>query len=225
MKGNLSSARRVLAGLRDGDHLVDQSYDGACGSLDVGCGIGCWALAASEIGYEAFGMDGDYVPRDKLLIPADRFSPTNLEHSILSGTTHGYDLVTCMEVAEHLSPQRAESFARELGELTVGVLLFSAAIPGQGGERHINERWQSYWADLLGKYLTPGTYKDLMDDSGVATDVRPMFWGDPDVAWWYQQNMMVFYRSWRTGVGQTLGRRADMVHPTLYAMRAGVAIP
>ena len=53
-----------------------------------------------------------------------------------------------LEVAEHLSPGRAESFISDLCQ-AAPVVLFGAAIPGQGGVGHLNEQWQSYWANLF----------------------------------------------------------------------------
>jgi hypothetical protein len=53
-------------------------------------------------------------------------------------------LVQSLEVAEHLDAQAADEFVDNLvrhGRL----ILFSAALPGQGGERHINEQPLDDW--------------------------------------------------------------------------------
>ena len=55
-----------------------------------------------------------------------------------------FDLAITLEVAEHLSEIRADSFIDDLCALS-DLILFSAAIPDQGGRHHINEQWQSYW--------------------------------------------------------------------------------
>lgn len=54
-----------------------------------------------------------------------------------------FDLAMTIEVAEHLTPVRADSFVEDLTRLS-DVVLFSAAIPAQGGINHVNEQWQSY---------------------------------------------------------------------------------
>ena len=75
-----------------------------------------------------------------------------------------YDLACCLEVAEHLPPERAGSFVEDLTKLAP-VVLFSAAIPGQGGDNHVNEMWQHHWARLFAK------------NGFRAVDyVRPMIW-------------------------------------------------
>jgi hypothetical protein len=50
-----------------------------------------------------------------------------------------FDLAMSLEVAEHLTPGRAESFIQELCGVS-DCVLFGAAIPGQGGTNHIHER-------------------------------------------------------------------------------------
>ena len=57
-----------------------------------------------------------------------------------------FDLVNCLEVAEHLDASRADSFVDDLCALG-DVVVFSAAIPGQGGTHHVNEQFQSYWQE------------------------------------------------------------------------------
>ena len=59
-----------------------------------------------------------------------------------------YDLAISLEVAEHLSPSRSCGFIDDLTNLS-DVVLFSAAIPMQGGTNHINEQPISYWANLF----------------------------------------------------------------------------
>ena len=59
--------------------------------------------------------------------------------------TGRFDLAISLEVAEHLAPQRSESLVRDLCALA-DVVLFAAAVPFQGGAGHVNERWQSWWA-------------------------------------------------------------------------------
>ena len=51
-------------------------------------------------------------------------------------------------MAEHLDPSRAISFVHELTELS-DAILFSSAVPLQGGYHHINEKEMTYWVDLF----------------------------------------------------------------------------
>jgi 2-polyprenyl-3-methyl-5-hydroxy-6-metoxy-1,4-benzoquinol methylase len=61
------------------------------------------------------------------------------------------DLVLCIEVAEHiknsLSDQVATSVAQAVNDN--GVLIWSAAHPGQGGVGHINCQTKEFWQELI----------------------------------------------------------------------------
>jgi SAM-dependent methyltransferase len=151
--------------------------------VDVGCGVGTWASVFIREGVQdTFGIDGDYVDRNQLLIPAEHFITMNLSHvDACSIELREFDFAMSVEVAEHLPPTQAKTFVKFLTALAP-VVLFGAAIPGQGGVNHINEQWQSYWKELfeVEKY--------------VAHDiVRPRLWVKP-VPWWYKQNSIIFIR-------------------------------
>lgn len=116
--------------------------------IDVGCGTGTWLSVFKELGVKIHGIDGDYVKSEMLLIDQSEFTPSDLSQRIPS--TDKFDLAVSLEVAEHLPNERAESFVRDLCSLAP-IVLFSAAIPFQGGINHINEQWQNYWVDLFKK--------------------------------------------------------------------------
>jgi SAM-dependent methyltransferase len=171
--------------------------------VDVGCGIGAWAKAASDLGIaDVTGIDGNYVAADQLLIPPERFVPQDLEISIALDRT--FDLAVCMEVAEHLSPNRAAGFVEELTQLAPAVL-FSAAIPGQGGTNHINEQWQDYWASRFAQF----GFRPI-------DCVRPALWTDAEVPFWYRQNA-ILYVGPESAVSESLSAPMplNVVHPDL----------
>ena len=93
-----------------------------------------------------------------------------------------FDLALSLEVAEHLPPECGSEFVQTLTDLS-SVILFSAAIPFQGGTDHLNEQWPEYWADRF-------------DARGyVPIDcIRRRIWRNEDVEWWYAQNLMFFVR-------------------------------
>jgi SAM-dependent methyltransferase len=147
--------------------------------LDVGCGTGEWLKVWSNLGITDFlGVDGSYVDRALLSIPPDHFRGADLANGLDLGRR--FDLVTSLEVAEHLPPESADRFVATLTAHS-DVVLFSAAIPGQGGNEHVNERWPRYWIE---RFSSRG-YEAL--------DVlRPSLWGDDRVAFWYRQNALLF---------------------------------
>lgn len=176
--------------------------------LDVGCATGTWLAEWGSAGVsDVIGIDGDYVDRTALQVPPDKFVPADLGQSFSLGRT--FDLVQTLEVAEHLDEAHADTFVESLarhGE----TILFSAAIPGQGGTHHVNEQWPSYWAE---KFAKAGyTAYDV---------IRPQIWEDPRVLVWYRQNMLLFAR------GRTFENampRLDLVHPDMWQDPAQVLL-
>jgi SAM-dependent methyltransferase len=171
--------------------------------LDVGCGTGAWLRAATEHGVDdVFGVDGG---TGELRIPAENFRRVDLEQPLDLGRR--FDLAISMEVAEHLSPSRASSFVSDLCRAS-DVVLFSAAIPGQGAPgsgEHPNEQWQSYWA---------GLFQQLGYDTVDA--IRPLIWSDERIASWYRQN--AFFAVAQSSSIDLPGVRTitDVVHPDLW---------
>src|SRR5262249_43878340 len=115
--------------------------------VDVGCGDGNWSAAFHELGVqEILGIDGEYVRKEVLQIPVEWFQPTDLSKPFR--LNRSFDLAICLEVAEHLPPEGALAFVESL-TASAPAVLFSAAIPYQGGDNHINERWQDEWVSLF----------------------------------------------------------------------------
>lgn len=150
--------------------------------IDIGCGVGGWLFVWKEFfGAEIYGVDGDYVDRSQLFIPEKNFHPANLENKIK--VNEKFDLVETLEVAEHLSPARADSFVEDLVKLG-NVILFSAAIVGQIGTNHVNTQMQSYWAE---RFLNQGY---------VGIDcIRPQIWNNRNINVIYRQNTLVYVKS------------------------------
>jgi SAM-dependent methyltransferase len=173
---------------------------------DIGCGTGTWLAAALELGAtSAFGIEGDWVT--PAILDDDRivFAPQDLEQRFAGPRV---DLALSLEVAEHLSPARAESFVADLVALAPAIL-FSAAIPGQGGVGHLNEQWHSWWADRFAAH------------GYQAYDViRPAIWTDEAIPAWYRQNA-VLYLDGATATALSLrptgAALLDKVHPAFWA--------
>jgi SAM-dependent methyltransferase len=147
--------------------------------LDVGCGTGAWLAVCSEHGVEdVLGVDGAHVGPELLQLPSDRFRAHDVAAPLDLGRT--FDLALCLEVGEHLAEPAAAVLVESLVR-HAPLVLFSAAVPGQLGEGHVNERWQDWWAARF-------------DAHGyVPVDcVRRRVWSDERVEWWYAQNALLY---------------------------------
>ena len=170
--------------------------------LDVGCGTGNWLRAALDLGVkDVFGIDGIAVAENKFHIPKKHFSQIDLEQTWALGRR--FDLVLCLEVAEHLSPGSADILVRCLtahGDR----ILFSAACPGQEGQHHINCQWPGYWQAMFNKF-------------GFRCDDSPRWqiWEENGVAPCYRQNLLLAVKD---GAQAGKERRIQRIlHPSMFA--------
>lgn len=171
--------------------------------IDVGCATGSWG---SDVPNFYFGIDFG-VPQDKLVISKDSYIDWDLKQPITNkeieawfGDNFKAGLVLNIETSEHLEEQYAEQLIDSLS-LLGDTILFSGALPGQGGIAHYNEQMQSYWVDKFkrrGYFL----YKD---------DIRKSLFHNPNVAVWIKQNLMLF-----TKIEYEIDYEPNFIHPQMY---------
>jgi hypothetical protein len=180
--------------------------------VDVGCGIATWLKVFSDNGITDFlGIDGNYVDRNRLKIKSTSFIEFDLE--TFYSSQRKFDLAISLEVAEHLKEESASVFIKSLTNLS-DVVIFSAAIPNQGGQNHLNEQEPSYW---ISKFEEEGFQCfDIL---------RPVFWENKKVDCWYRQNIFLF-----TKKGTLIEKiksfntfsNHHLVHPELLKIKEGV---
>lgn len=144
--------------------------------LDVGAGTGAWLSAAKESGVRiAVGIDGV----DSSISGADRvgFPIHKLDLSCGFDLNQQFEMVLCLEVAEHLPPRSASVLVASLVR-HAPLVVFSGAAPGQGGQGHINCQWPDYW-------------QSIFNDNGYVCDdqLRWRLWDDELIEPWYRQNL------------------------------------
>ena len=149
--------------------------------LDVGCGDGTMVRTALMLGVDAVGVDQ--------LVEAN--SQHFYHHNLVDvfDLKHGFDLVTCFEVAEHLDPSAhaslCESLTANLAEGRGHYLVFTSAHPGQGGNGHLSERPAAYWHNEF-------SLRHLNFRRDLTTELA-LVWSNIDTPlYWMAANVMVF---------------------------------
>lgn len=97
--------------------------------IDFGCGVGHTLAGFERRGVTIQGIEGSNVARELAVIDSSKIEVSDLRKPAKFGE---YDLVVCMEVAEHLPEPSADTLVDTLiahGE----TIVFTAATPGQGG--------------------------------------------------------------------------------------------
>jgi SAM-dependent methyltransferase len=185
--------------------------------IDIGCGTGTWLSVFQKYGVEdILGVDGNYVEHDMLDIPENKFIACDLQKEL--GIERQFDLTVSLEVAEHLPVECAESFVDSLTQFAP-IVLFSAAIPFQGGTNHINEQWPDYWAELFQqREFIPSNY------------IRKRIWNNTSVEKWYAQNTLLFIKQdklisfplLKEEIEQEADFPLSIVHPREYTTKLSV---
>jgi len=177
--------------------------------VDIGCGIGTFLHYFKKYHVkDVLGVDGNWVNKELLFqnIAPEEFKEQDLEKIVT--LPRYFDLVVSIEVAEHISPESADIFIQNL--VRAGkVILFSAAVPLQGGQNHINEQWVDYWAE-----------KFLKHDYIVHDVLKPFFWNNPDIFFWYKQNMvLVAHKDYILPQGLEGNKLKNCIHEEMFKFR------
>jgi len=150
--------------------------------VDVGCGTGAFALEFIKNGInDVLGYEGVWMREADTLLQKDKYIYWDITQEIR--TTRIFDLCLCLEVAEHLDYLSARTLVSTLTTLSSRVV-FSAAIPRQGGNHHVNEQWPKFWAQLFAEkgYI-------------LEWDPRLSIWNNLNIAACYRQNLLIFEKS------------------------------
>jgi len=186
-------------------------------AADFGTGRGSWLKAAIDMGVsDVHGFDIPEIPVEQRQFPAERFTAADLGQPL--HLDRRFDLAISTEVAEHLPRAHAATFIANVAQAS-DFVLFSAAIPYQGGAGHVNENWVEYWAQMFQAH-------------GFACfDIlRAQFWNEAAIRSYYRQNLLVFARGaaarrlTQAGHAST-AHPLSLVHPEQYLKAVGRAQP
>lgn len=185
--------------------------------VDIGCGTGEFLKVFKNNGInDILGIDGSWIKKERLKIPEDNFISKDLTKKVKINKK--FDLAVTLEVGEHLPKDSVNNFIETLTNLS-DVILFSSAIPLQGGDKHINEQWIDYW-------------KPLFNNKGyVLIDcIRKRIWNNESVNAWYCQNTFIFAKenTIRNNIKlmkefkETNQEMLSLVHPRVYLPKARI---
>jgi len=115
--------------------------------IDIGCSTGFYLYPFRN--RRTLGIDYNSKEKHGKIFRNKKYSEIemlnfDLSKSISEFKFERFDVGLCLEVAEHID----EKFENILIDNIVSlcrVLIFSAAVPGQGGDGHINLKHQPYW--------------------------------------------------------------------------------
>lgn len=149
--------------------------------VDIGCGTGVWLKAAMDNGVkDVLGVDAVALDQTDLVVPRSVVKTHDLTQPLI--ISRRFDIALCLEVAEHLDADHADTLVDSLVKLA-DTVVFSAACPGQPGQHHVNCQWPAYW-------------QAIFNSRGYRCDdaVRWAGWEVSTIEPWYRQNLFIASR-------------------------------
>lgn len=152
--------------------------------IDVGCGCGAYLKEFEKMGVEIAGYDGSTVALEQSLV-GDKIKLHDLSSPLV--LSKKFDLCLCIEVAEHLETEYAETLIDTLTGLA-STVFFTAATPGQakGNQGHINEQRHSFWINLFKQ-------KGFIYQAELSNKIRKEM-KSRKIVWWVVKNLMIFIK-------------------------------
>lgn len=136
--------------------------------LDAGCSIGMLVEALRDRGVDAWGFDfSDYAIGQV----REDIRPYCWLGSITQPFERDYDLITCIEVLEHLPPDEVEAAVANLTAHTNQVL-FSSTPDDYHEPTHLNVQPSDYWAGLFARH---NFYRELNFDTSFVSQHAILF--------------------------------------------------
>ena len=188
--------------------------------LDAGCAIGFLVEALRNRGVEAWGVD---VSEWAIANVADSIKPYCSVASLTEELEGQYDLITIIEVIEHLPEAVAGDVIANLARHAERVL-FSSTADGFEEATHINVHTPDHWARI---FVANGFYRDFDYDasylSGDAILFRRASIVQPDLVAEYEQTLWTTRSHLQGILDEVVPERDDLVKAIgEYAERAGL---
>lgn len=145
--------------------------------VDFGCGNADYAKILRKEGKKIDAFDGNpYTPEmtDGFASVLDLSEEFNLNKT--------YECVISLEVGEHIPKSREQIYLNNLTRHSRQGIILSWALPGQGGDGHVNEQPNSYIIEEMEKRGFDYWEQASLFLRGAAT------------LWWFKKTIMVFLK-------------------------------
>lgn len=173
------SGRKIAAWIKE--HYNPSSV------LDVGCGSGAIMDGFCELNIPVCGLEYSKVAIEMCTSRGLEVHKFDLESDAMPNEIQPSDLVLSTEVAEHLPEHCADQYIDLCCKFSKGIVLITAAVPGQGGTDHVNEQPNEYW---INKFAQRGWNYDRDMTQKCRTD-----WQSANVDNDRARNVLIFSKS------------------------------
>jgi hypothetical protein len=142
--------------------------------LDLGCANGFVLDEMMCRGKDVAGVEvsAAVVP----LLPESLRGRVTIADATALGPIGTFDLVSCIEVAEHIPPERTAGLLDTIAANARRWVYFTAASPYQPGHGHVNCRPQFYWLNEFRKRGFRLEWERTERFIGLLGDLRPAVW-------------------------------------------------
>lgn len=145
--------------------LVEHFHPGVV--LDAGCAMGVLVAEFRKLGVDAYGLDfSEYAVSHADIVARSSCFCGSLADPFPTELPERFDLVTCIEVVEHMSPEDGRKAIRNLCNVS-DTVIFCSTPDDLTDPTHVNVQQREYWAAC---FAENGFYDDL--------DFRPIFLTD-----------------------------------------------
>ena len=197
---------------------LSEVFSGNAPIVDLGCGMGSYALLLEENGFDVSAYDGtpdlDSISVFHPIQELDLTEPFSFEER---------SDILCLEVGEHIHPEHEQQFLDRLVRNAKNRIILSWAIPGQGGNGHVNELSNDYIIEQMKK-------RGAIYNSHCSLYLRSTMKGDD--LWWFENTLMVFDTTPHPMIGcsiialneeNTIGRAIKSVLPHIDVLGINIA--
>ena len=148
---------------------------------DVGCNSGLYLEGFRDAGCQVMGFDCDDEALALAAVPVTKIDITSFKPIDFRA-----DMALCLEVLEHIPAEKEDAALLNLCTVS-DTIIFSAAVPGQGGDGHINCQPKQHWID---KFEELGFRAAEAEAEYILAQLN----GYPGIMGWLRNNLIVFHR-------------------------------